>query len=610
MDLARNTEKYLRHGWFVVRNRTPSEVQEAVEPLERHIREISFFNTAPWKALPAQRRGTQALKKFLADLLSDRILESFPTMLTTLRDRIRSTTSRLQGLGAPRGTVEEKRAFLTKIAQEYSTLTSQSLRGRYDSLAANNVKLRRLIRDLNDKFSHEMEVSGHAVPFLEQSEVDKDKNLGQLSTPTMSLAKVTTNGKDTAGAASLEKPKAGSTQSGASSVRAPLPFTKNMSFPEYAVRELGTTIINKFQNIYMEGWTASYSFEELRLNDYNQERPTLPKSTLFKSPLSSQGLNGQFQLDGNQNHNMFSFHAPTSSSPNPWQLSSFSFGGEGNQSREFSEIYKWIKVQLQANRGTELQGTFNPDVLPALFHKQIIKWKSYSEAHFMSVTKTTVETLGAILTMVCPDPVVRARLEKAVSRASDAAAKKGLNQLFDRLATLSSAHLQTNNPAFVEKVRASRLQRFQAALERFRSRQVAPAPAPAQVPHFGSAMPAPVSLDSKFTIDMRDTASLFDELHVSNSQNLEDEIHDLLKAYYEIARDDFIEFVNHFIVEPYLNRPDGPVLFFSPLHVSAMSPEQLESLAVEPASLLRERADLESALVRLKHAEAIAEKYS
>lgn len=130
------------------------------------------------------------------------------------------------------------------------------------------------------------------------------------------------------------------------------------------------------------------------------------------------------------------------------------------------------------------------------------------------------------------------------------------------------------------------------------------------MPQKSPAAGFPFEEDTKFTIDMRDTAILFDELHVSNAQNLADEIHDVLKAYYEIARDDFIEYVNHLIIEPYLNAPDGPVLFFSPLYVSGLAPEQLESLAIEQVALVRERTDLLAALVRLQRAEAIALKYS
>lgn len=48
MDLAENKEKILFHGWFVVRNRTPDEVDRGTGALERYDTEQAFFSTEPW----------------------------------------------------------------------------------------------------------------------------------------------------------------------------------------------------------------------------------------------------------------------------------------------------------------------------------------------------------------------------------------------------------------------------------------------------------------------------------------------------------------------------------------------------------------------------------
>lgn len=581
----------------MVRNRTPSEVQASMDPSERHIKETKFFNSAPWNVLSPERRGTQALKRYLAELLTSRIRETFPTMLNTLRERVNSTTAKLEGLGSARETLEGKRAFLTKIAQEFNSLALQALRGRYDLLAANNLKLRRLIREANDNFASEMKETGHAVSFFEQPQLNwKKESVDLISTPTVASSRKAKSGFSNLGGGS----------SGDSSVRALLPFSKNVQFEDYVQREHGTRIQQIYHNIFMTGWSSHHSFEELRLSDYaHRQNPPKRNSALGEGiDFSSSPVPG----------NRFSFSRSDTSQNVPPAVSATPSKNDSpdlfaaNLGRHLSDIYRWITEEVQANQGTELQGTFNPDILPALFHKQIVHWKAFSKAHFFRVTKVTVQSLVAILNLVCPDPHVRERLEKAICRVSDAAEQKGLKQLSERITTLSSSHLQTNNSAFVEKVRIARLQRFQAALERYRSRK-------ATEQYFMPQKLPPVAgfsigEDSKFTIDMRDTAALFDELHVSNAQNLADEIHDVLRAYYEIARDDFVEFVNHLIVEPYLNAPDGPVLFFSPLFVSGLAPERLESLAIEELALVRERTDLVAALVRLKRAEAIALKYS
>lgn len=167
MDLARNSEKHLSHGWFVVRNRTPLEAQSSLEPLERQWIEESFFKDLPWNALPEHRRGAQALKKYLADLLCSRIKENFPLMLSTIRSRIKNTQSRLETLGSTRETTDQKRTYLTKLSQDFHLAASQALRGRYEPSTADSVKLRRLVREANDAFAKEMKEYGHTVPFLE-----------------------------------------------------------------------------------------------------------------------------------------------------------------------------------------------------------------------------------------------------------------------------------------------------------------------------------------------------------------------------------------------------------------------------------------------------------
>ena len=167
MDLARNSEKHTSHGWFVVRNSTPLEAQSSLEPLERQWIEESFFRDLPWNALPEHRRGTQALKEYLADLLCSRIKENFPLMLSTIRSRIKNTQSRLETLGSTRETIDQKRIYLTKLSQDFHLAASQALRGRYEPSTADSVKLRRLVREANDAFAKEMKEYGHTVPFLE-----------------------------------------------------------------------------------------------------------------------------------------------------------------------------------------------------------------------------------------------------------------------------------------------------------------------------------------------------------------------------------------------------------------------------------------------------------
>lgn len=61
------------------------------------------------------------------------------------------------------------------------------------------------------------------------------------------------------------------------------------------------------------------------------------------------------------------------------------------------EIYQWIKDEIKASRGTELQGTINPNVLPILFHKQARNWKAISESHLSTISRVIYTAANRIL---------------------------------------------------------------------------------------------------------------------------------------------------------------------------------------------------------------------
>ena len=151
----------------MVRNRTPAEVEANTEPHDRDQREESFFEKLPWNTLPKSRRGVQALKKYLADLLCTRIQMGFPSMLETIQSRRFLAASQLEALGQTRESIEQKRAYLSKIAQNFHSQALAALHGRYGAIKEDNMKLRKAIRDANDVFMQDIKNNGHLVPFSE-----------------------------------------------------------------------------------------------------------------------------------------------------------------------------------------------------------------------------------------------------------------------------------------------------------------------------------------------------------------------------------------------------------------------------------------------------------
>ena len=148
-----------------MRNRTPAEIEENSGSAERLEKERSLFSNRQWNSLSANRRGTPALRRYLAELLCSHIEKVFPTLLEDITALRSTASSELEATGASRAQIEQKRPYLTQIAQEFKARASQSIHGRYSSVAADETKLRMKICETNDAFALKMRENGHLMPF-------------------------------------------------------------------------------------------------------------------------------------------------------------------------------------------------------------------------------------------------------------------------------------------------------------------------------------------------------------------------------------------------------------------------------------------------------------
>ena len=706
--------------------------------------------------------------------------EAFPKMLADIQDRIRSTSTALGLLGSDRSSIERKRTYLATIATRFHAIALDVLRGRYDMIEGDKLKLRKQVRDANDGFMRELKSSGHRVPFvtipkLQLLEGNSSISAQGTSQPTGSslFPSTHTNAQAAGGSGGLNFGKPEPINVGS------VPGTRDTSFqPQTHVANSSVPDYDCYQSIsYMPSF-SKFSPEELRLKDYVQGQSTSnnngnvfgaawnpapatskpatttdangnlgtgfsqyasnnkatsssiaskdsqsnstggfggslfaqpakdsqantsgsggsvfgtsgfgsipsgstsdnkPTTSIFRSQPSEKPTGGLFGStpDNRPNTGLFgsapnnksttgifgnqpsekpaaglfgstpnntsttnafgsnssdkpaaslvgstqdakptpSFFGPTPGhKPNspPTKPANSPTPGLGNTDPQDAEIYRWIRSEVQANRGTELQGTLNVDILPMLFHQQASKWGDIAEKHFTTVVKFSLSILNGILDIVECDRITKRQIRPLIYDASDARQDENIDTLRERFNNIRSRHLQTSNSLFEAKVTLARERRFQAALDRYRVLQ--------QEKNLKNLFagnsfqtPTPADPNFQFVVDMRDTAQLFSELHMSNSRNLENEIHDTLKAYYEIAREDYVEYVTQHVVENFINSEKGPVLIFSPLYVAGLSDEQIEELAVEDEGVVKDRIEKEAALKRLKSAERIALRYA
>jgi hypothetical protein len=178
LRIAKNQVEKLTHGWFVVRNRSTKEINEGVTIDGRHRIERDFFVQAhPWKELPKDRVGIDALKCFLGHLLYDHIHSEFSAVIKDIEKLLRETEKNLELLGPPRQSAADQRRFLMRVIDEYQKQVHKALTGSYDEAldAQSPLKLRMLVRKTNDMLARLMSLQGHAKVFrMIQGKIDSD----------------------------------------------------------------------------------------------------------------------------------------------------------------------------------------------------------------------------------------------------------------------------------------------------------------------------------------------------------------------------------------------------------------------------------------------------
>ncbi|KAK9604807.1 hypothetical protein V6Z93_002758 [Aspergillus fumigatus] len=178
LRIAKNEVERLKHGWYVVKNRSTMEIRDGVTIEERHVRERVFFGTtAPWTGLPRDHVGIENVKRFLAGLLYRHIQLEFPSLVKEIENLTRETQNRLEMLGPSRQTSIDQRRMLLRIALSYQDDVNQALRGIYrlEIEAHEALRLRLRIRELNEEFAERMNRNGHARVFRTvNNEVDQE----------------------------------------------------------------------------------------------------------------------------------------------------------------------------------------------------------------------------------------------------------------------------------------------------------------------------------------------------------------------------------------------------------------------------------------------------
>lgn len=93
---------------------------------------------------------------------------------------------------------------------------------------------------------------------------------------------------------------------------------------------------------------------------------------------------------------------------------------------------------------------------------------------------------------------------------------------------------------------------------------------------------------------------------MGNNEHIVQEIHDILLSYYKLARKRFVDNMRMQVADYFLvTGPDTALKLFSPAFVTAVTSEQLETVAGEDPTVRRQRTGLEKGIELLQKARGI-----
>ncbi|KEY64030.1 hypothetical protein S7711_07393 [Stachybotrys chartarum IBT 7711] len=137
--LAKNSPfaGYFMHPWHVIRNQD-QDAREKHQPLDERDRiEDQFFGGSDWDTVPKTQKGIAALRETLKSMILSHTQHQLPQIISEIKARIKEAEARLDITIRARATPEARRAYLGDIADKFSLLTREAVKGTYENQACN-----------------------------------------------------------------------------------------------------------------------------------------------------------------------------------------------------------------------------------------------------------------------------------------------------------------------------------------------------------------------------------------------------------------------------------------------------------------------------------------
>jgi hypothetical protein len=189
LNLVIENEDRAGLGYTVVCNRSQSVLN--IPTGERHAKEKSFFESAPWNEIPRERAGIGALKLGLNELSVDVTRRSFQSVGLEIESRLVETRKEFDHIGRPRSTLGEQRVYLLQTASNFQSLASKAVDayyGRDDCFQTrDSIRLATTVMAAHETFSEIMNTHGSIRKFAEEAISDDcEGSTDEQDTPSSS----------------------------------------------------------------------------------------------------------------------------------------------------------------------------------------------------------------------------------------------------------------------------------------------------------------------------------------------------------------------------------------------------------------------------------------
>ncbi|KAK2734869.1 hypothetical protein FQN57_001432 [Myotisia sp. PD_48] len=254
---------------------------------------------------------------------------------------------------------------------------------------------------------------------------------------------------------------------------------------------------------------------------------------------------------------------------------------EGLQPPDWN-ILDWLKHTYQGSRGFEV-GTFGTGLLSSIMKKQSEKWESLAFGYISDIVVITHSFVVKLLESICIDERVKSSIMSVLIDELMERYKKAFQQVQFLLEIERLGPPATLNHYFNDNLTKSRQDRTRTALIR---------------KSFGSS-------DSRAQSMIR-LVDIEPYQPMSNIDHAVQDIHDILQAYYKVARKRFVDNVHIQAVHYYLiTGPDTPLALFQASYILRLDEDQLEMVAGEDPVTRRLRTTLTKEISKLEKGKRI-----